>query len=172
MRHLRHTMHVAYSRDPVSVLFDAGARRLLERAYARPGHWAGTVLADPGPRHRSWAANRGIDLMAADRIGDGRARTRWARGFTRALYYQHKWYSGREGFRGQRRRTYRTSGGLVVEVGRVKPAVGVIPRGRAVRVMLVVGGKAKKAAVAELPPAQQWAEQGPAWADPAARDWA
>jgi len=41
-----------FTRDPVSALFDAGARRLLSRAYARPGQWAG-LPAWPTPRPRT-----------------------------------------------------------------------------------------------------------------------
>lgn len=164
-------MHVAYQRDPVSELFDDGARALLARAYARPGQWAGTRLADPSPRHRSWLSASGIDWAGRDRVPGGEAKTRWARGFTRALYYQHKWYSGRGGWRASRRTVARETGGLVVEVGNVVMARGVIPRGRAVRVKLERGGQAKAAAVARLPEGRRWADQGPRWADPERRDW-
>lgn len=166
-------MHMPAQRDPASELFDAGARRLLSRAYANPGHWAGTRLADPGPRQESYLRAEGIDWRARDDVPGGRARTRWGRAFTRALYYQHKWWSGSggRGWRTQKRTVARASGGLVVEVGAVKPAVGVIPRGRAVRVKLMPGGASKERAVSKMDETRRWADHGPAWADPARRDW-
>ena len=165
-------MYVAYQRDPVSQLFDDAARTLLARAYARPGKWAGSRIADPGPRHRAWLAQHDIDPFERDRAGGGMAKTRWARGFVRALYYQHKWWSATGGgFRGEKRSTYRQTGALVVEVGNVTMARGVIPRGRAVRVKLMPGGQAKSRAVAGIPERETWADHGPAWADPGVRDW-
>jgi hypothetical protein len=162
-----------FTRDPLSELLDEGARALLARAYARPGQWAGTVLADPAMAHIRYANSRGIYPLAKDDLPGGEAKTRWGRAFVRALYYQHKWYSGlgQQGWRTSRRTTPRAAGGLVVEVGRVRPAVGVIPRGRAVRVKLERGGQAKAAAVAAKPDSQMWADQGPRWADPERRDW-
>ncbi|HVH79719.1 MAG TPA: hypothetical protein VM782_10040, partial [Stellaceae bacterium] len=97
-----------FSRDPVSQLFDAGARQLLERAYAARGGWVGTRLADPTPRHRAVLALLGInpdapdDAAAAGRGLD--AKSRWGRGFVRALYYQHKlWAASGGGWRRSRR---------------------------------------------------------------------
>lgn len=161
-----------YRRDPLSELFDDAARQLLSRAYANPGRWTGTRLADPGMRHIRYANAHGLYPLARDPQPGGEAKTRWARGFVRALYYQHKHYSPTASGRGWSRRTApRASGGLVVEVGRVVPAVGVIPRGRAVRVKLVPGGRAKERAVARMDGERMWAEQGPRWADPGGRDW-
>ena len=129
--------------DPVSELFDAGARRLLERAYARPGAWAGTRLANPAPRHVTYLAALGINPMGPDdKSGAGRlnARTRWARGFVRSLYYQHRWFSDAPGggWRPARRLQPRRDLGLEVEVGRAMPggrqAGTVLLAGRAVRV--------------------------------------
>jgi hypothetical protein len=126
-------------RDPVSELFDSGARVLLERAYAARGGWAGTRLADPGPRHAAYFASLGIDVAGPDNAstagGHMNAYTRWGRAFTRSLYYQHKWYSGapRGGWR-RARRTVPRRVALEVEWGRRMPALGVIPAGRAVRV--------------------------------------
>ena len=168
----RHTMCVAYQRDPVSELFDEAARSLLARAYANPGKWAGTRLADPSVRHIRFAGAYGIYPLARDTATGGEAKTRWARGFVRALYYQHKFYSPTASGRGWSRRTVaRGSGGLVVEVGNVVVARGVIPRGRAVRVKLAAGGAAKARAVARIPEHRTWADQGPRWADPGDRDW-
>lgn len=166
-------MYVPFQRDPVSQLFDDGARALLARAYARPGQWAGTRLADPSPRHRSWLSAAGIDWADRDRVPGGEAKTRWARGFVRALYYNHKWYSSLGGgaWRRDRRTVAREAGALVVEVGNVVVARGVIPRGRAVRVKLERGGQAKAGAVARMSEGRTWADQGPRWADPERRDW-
>jgi hypothetical protein len=172
-----------YERDPVSELFDDGARRLLARAYANPGHWAGTRLAEPSPSQVQWARAHGItDLLGRDRVTGGEARTRWARAFTRSLYYQHKWWSSSGGgWRGSRRTVPRQTGGLVVEVGYQLGTTGrvlasgervILRPGRAVRVKLVRGGSAKDRAVAGMDDQRKWADQGPRWADPSGRDWA
>lgn len=146
-------------RDPVSVLFDFTARRLLERAYARPGEWTGTRLADPPGSTIAHFAAAGIDVTGPDNAptkGGTRklnARTRWGRAFVRALYYQHKWYSntGSRGFRDARRMVERQAGALQVDFGRRLPATGVIPAGRAVRIRLMPGGKQAAAAARALP---------------------
>lgn len=115
---------MAHKRDPVSELFDGGARRLLARAYAKPGQWAGTRVADPAARHLAWLARLGIDPGGPDpaRALPGRglnAGDRWTRGFVRALYYQHKWFSGKPGggWRSERRTVARDASALEVEVG-------------------------------------------------------
>lgn len=168
------------SRDPVSELFDAGARRLLERAYSRPGFWAETRLVPPTRRQVSWAAGLGIDVNGPDDVSarGGRginAHSRWARGFVRSLYYQHRWYSGGASWRADRRTAPRRSGALRVEVGRQAAALGVIPAGRVVRVQLDTGGMSKARAVAGMPETEQYVtndgQRGPRWSDPALRDW-
>lgn len=145
----------AFTRDPVSVLFDRGARVLLERVYANPGTWQGTRLADPSAEHRGYFASMyGIDVDGPDNaptVSGKRqnAYTRWGRGFTRAVYYQHRWYSGTRGggWRDTRRTTKRNAGALELEWGRRVPARGVIPAGRAVRARLLRGGQAADRAV-------------------------
>lgn len=167
---------MALQRDPVSVLFDDGARRLLARAYANPGTWQSTRLANPGPRQLGYLSSLGIDWQARDTAGSGEARTRWARAFIRAVYYQHKWYSPARGSSDwSRRRTFRTAGGLSFEVGRALPgghqAGTVLVPGRQISIKLQRGGQAKERAVASIPGDRIWADRGPAWADPAKRDW-
>ena len=91
------------ARDPVSAGFDAAARRVLSRAYAQPGTWVAVWLPDPTVRERTRYAAAGVtsDLTGPDNGGLASAgaaggldcKTRWARGFVRALNYQHKWYS-------------------------------------------------------------------------------
>ena len=174
-----------YSRDPVSVRFDGGARKVLERAYARPGVWIATRITDPTPRQVAWLRLHGISWRGPDNPsaqgGSGlNARDRWTRGFVRAVYFQHKWYSGggTRPWRAQRRGTPRYSGALQIEVGRRVPARGVIPSGRAIRIRLLKGGMAKERAVEAIPAQRRWAagrkgerEAGPRWSDPTARDW-
>ena len=171
-----------YQRDPVSELFDTSARRLLDRAYAHPGQWAATRLANPSLRHLAWLAAHGINPYAPDRPSaqGGRglnARTTWARGFIRAVYHQHKWYSGAPGggWRDERRTTPRQAGALQVEVGRAVPVRGIIPAGRAVRIRLRPGGQAARKAVRKLPDsARIFTDRGEAaarWSDPDLRDW-
>lgn len=152
-------------RDPVSEWFDQGATDLLARAYARPGEWAATRLLDPEPRHLARAAALGLDLLGRDDVPAGglNARTRWARGFVRALYYQHKHAQG-------------TATAIEVEVGFVKRRLGVIPAGRAVRVRVRPGGRAANRAARSEPKSRRIytddRKAGARWADPARRDWA
>lgn len=160
-----------FARDPVSVAFDAGARRLLDRAYARPGVWQGTVLAGPRPGARLRLAAAGINPDAPDPAPGGAARTRWARGFVRAVYYQHRWWSegGGPGWRTARRRVARSSGALRFEVGRATGA------GRAVRIIILPGGAAAAKAVKRMPASRRIytdsGAPGARWSDPADRDY-
>lgn len=171
-----------YARDPVSVRFTAGARKLLDRAYAHPGQWQATRVADPDVRLIAWLAGQGIDPWAPDRPSaeSGRgldAKSRWCRGFVRALYYEHRWYSGRGAgqWRQSRRTSPRTAGALEVEVGRRVLAVGIIPAGRAVRVRIRRGGQSKLKAVKALPDSRRiYDDRGrraARWSDPDKRDW-
>lgn len=172
-----------YARDPVSEWFDEGARRLLTRAYTHRGEWVTTRLANPNPEQMARLAALGINPYAADRPGTASAvgldaRSRWGRAFVRALYYQHRWYSGRPGggWRVKKRATPRTSGALQVRVGRVLPVRGVIPAGRQVRVRLERGGQAADRAAQRLPTSRriyddQGAPSGGRWSDPQRRDW-
>jgi hypothetical protein len=182
-------------RDPVSEAFDAAARRLLSRAYAARGEWVTVWLPDPTIRQRSRFTALGIgDLTGPDRPsvaagtnGGLNARTRWARGFVRALNYQHKWYSpARTGpWRTQRRTVARSTGGLKVEVGRLvaaspqfnpaDPGAGGLPPRRRIRIRLESGGAAKQRAVARLPDRDRIftdnGTPGGRWSNPALRDW-
>lgn len=171
---------MAYARDPVSVRFDAGARAVLDRAYARPGTWIATRVADPTPRQRLALRAAGIRWNGPDNPSaeGGRglnARDRWTRGFVRALYYQHLWYSGRGGWRASRRSVPRHAGGLQIQVGRRLRPSGVLPAGRAVRVRLAPGGEAKLRAVRGQPDSGRIYTDdqgtGARWSDPARRDW-
>jgi hypothetical protein len=169
-------------RDPVSVTFDASARRLLARAYDARGTWVQAWLPDPGLRERTRWMEAGITVDGPDPMGGGgglNARTRWARAFVRSLHYQARWYApARSGLplRGVKR-TAPSSAPLRVEVGRHIPASpgGGLPARRRVRVMIASGGRARDAAVARLPDADRiYTPAGaPAarWADPARRDW-
>jgi hypothetical protein len=168
----------------VSVLLDRGAATLLARAYAvRSGTWVMTRLADPGDLHAEWARRSfGIDLMGPDNASTvsgqhANAHTRWGRAFTRSLYYQHRWYGDkpRGGLRSQRR-TVPYGVPLQVEWGARKPAVGVIPAGRSVRVRVAVGGKTALRVVQAKPDSQRiYADDGTTaarWSDASLRDWA
>lgn len=169
-------------RDPVSVAFDASARRLLQRAYASRGEWAQAWLPDPGLRDRTRFLELGINVDDPDPLPSGRgldARTRWARGFVRALYYQAKWHAPARAGSPMRaeRRTAPSTAAIRVQVGRHVPGNpgGGLPPRRRVRVMIAAGGQAAERAAARLPARDRWATAegtaGPRWADPAARDW-
>jgi len=168
----------------VSEWFDTPARRLLARAYARPGVWIGTRVADPAPRHLRRLSALGISPTAADpvqRLG-GRginARDRWTRAFIRAIYYQHRWHSGKPGggWRAQKRSVARDAAAIEVQVGRrLVPRGELIPAGRAVRVRMRRGGDQAMRAVRRLPDsARIYTNEGAPggrWADPTiTRDW-
>jgi hypothetical protein len=163
------------TRDPLSELFDDGARRLLDRAYARPGEWQYTRLVDPTPGELiRW---HGFAPLGPDPVDGQRYHTRWGRAFARSIYHQHRWWSvGTQtgGWRTTRRPTVRKSGALLVEAGRYKPALGVIPRGLSFRVMLAHAGAEMRAAVAQLPASQRWAGpegHGPSTSALTDRDW-
>lgn len=166
------------TRDPVSEWFDAGARALLDRAYATPGQWVTTRLKDPGPGHYRAAAAMlpPVDLGGPDPVPGRKAKTRWGRAFLRALYYQHRWWSagGTGRWRTTKRTTLRKSGALLVEFGQHRPALGLIPGGLVVSVQLAPGGRAKAEAVAALPRSERWniaSHPGPATSELDDRDW-
>ena len=155
----------------MSVLFDNGARVLLERAYARPGQWVGTRVAFPGARHIAHFGTLGINVLGTDQWG----RDRWAAGFIRAVYYQHKWFYSQGRLRSEKRMSANNSRAVRYELGRRMPVLGVIPAGRAVRIRVESGGQKAMDAVKRKPDsARIYADDGsPAarWADPNGRDW-
>jgi len=169
-------------RDPASVLLDSAARRIVGRALRNPGRWQVTRLSDPGERARRYLAAIGVDWRGPDNASaqGGRglnARDRWGRAFVRACYYQFRWFSvtGGGSWRDDPRSEARHAGALRVEVGRRVPALGVLPAGRAVRVMYDAGGEAKYRAVRRMPDsARIYDDTGvpsARWSDPARRDW-
>lgn len=141
----------------MSVAFDASARRLLERAYESRGTWVHAWLPDPDLRQRTRWLEEGINVGGPDPLPAGGgvdARTRWARGFVRALYHQAAWYAPDRGSTRMRseRRTAQASAPLRVQVGRHLPASpgGGMPARRRVRVMIARSGRARDQAVARL----------------------
>lgn len=164
-------------RDPVSVLFDAAARRLLERAYRSPDKCAATRLADPTSAQRAAVASTyQVDVDAADDAGKGQARTRWGRAFMRSVYYQHRWYYTRGVKLATTRRTELSTRPLKISIGRHMPVKGVIPAGRLVVIEVLPGGQAKDRALAAKPASDRYitpdGEPGPAWNEgPESRDW-
>lgn len=149
----------------MSELFDTGARALLARAYAKPGQWQGTSIAIPSARHIAYFAGQDINVLGTDQWG----RDRWAAGFIRAVYYQHKWYYAQGQLGTIRRMTATDSRGLQYEIGRMTL------RGRAVRIRTRQGGDAAMRAVKRLPDSKRIYDNAGApaarWADPTKRDW-
>ena len=153
------------TRDPLSELFDPGARRLLDRAYAQPLEWHYTRLADPTPAELlRWGA---YDPLGPDPVPGERYVTRWGRAFARAIYHQHRWHSASSQggpWRRERRATIRKSGALLVEAGHYKPrgqfGAITLSRGLAFRIQLARSGAEMAAAVAALPASQRWATGG------------
>lgn len=161
----------ASRRDPVSIRFDEGARRFLARAYAHPGQWVNTRVADPLPWQVAYFAAQGINVLGRDQWG----RPRWVAGFIRACHYQHKWHYAKGRFQAERRTTPNRSKPVSIEIGIRKPVLGVIPAGRAVRIISRRGGQAAMNAVQRKPDSRRiYDDDGnPAarWADPSGRDW-
>lgn len=155
----------------MSELFDSGARTLLARAYAQPGTWKGTRIAFPSARQVAHFAALGINVLGTDQWG----RDRWAAGFIRACYYQHKWFYSQGRLGTSRRTVANDSRAVRYELGRRMPVLGVIPAGRAVRIRIETGGQAAMKAVKRLPESKRIYDDGGApagrWADPALRDW-
>jgi hypothetical protein len=159
----------AYERDPVSEGLTRAARSLLGRAYATPGVWVSTRLADPDGETIARFRAEGIDVTGPDNApstgpGARTATPRWARGYVRALYYQHLWFSelGGRGWRAVRRTEQRRAGALRVNVGRHVPELGVIPAGRIVSAVLLPGGQRARDAAERAPSAP---------ADATRREW-
>ena len=137
------------TRDPLSVLFDPAARRLLERAYANRGSWTGVFVAQPTVRQRAYAASLGIfDLRERDRWGE----PRWVRAFKRSTYWNLRYYgrSDRIDFSERRAAAGYNSPfavSLIWDTGQLILRKGWPSRRWAVRVMLEDGGSAARAAV-------------------------
>ena len=148
---------MAYRRDPVSELFDRGAAALLQRAYQRPGSWAGTRVKPPGVEHIAYALRQGINLFRPDpQAGD-----RWTRAFIRACYYTNTWHTW-AGQVSARRRMYKNPQAIRYEVGSWN-------RGYAVRIMVVPGaGEGYAAAASER---GSYVEDEALRSDPDTRDW-
>lgn len=157
--------------DPVSLLFDAGAVRLLRRAYTVRPAWAATPVAAPAPEHWQWAFSIGIDLAELSVIGDNPVPVnRWLRGFVRRCYWYHKWHY------------YDTIGTLDLSRKRMAPAdtrslryeVGQRARriegtrfyGTPVRIRLMAGGQ-----LAKVPPGRRYTVNEDVRSLPEDRDW-
>jgi len=175
---------MVFEPDPLRDHFTRGARQLLDRAYKASGPgWTGTLLADPNPRALAACLVAGIDPFGPDnassrsgRAGGLNARSRWMRAFVRCLYEQHLWWADshvRPGeWRTERRMVPLRTRGLLVEVGFAKPAVGLVPRGRAIRIRAVGGGYS--AATRKPYRDRIYTDSGATadrWSDPALRDW-
>lgn len=166
-----------YTRDPVSEQFDTAAAKLLRAAYKNKGKWVGTYLKNPTPQWQVWAARNGIRLLGKDTAAGGKAKTRWARAFVRAIYYLHQWhyYETRGLVLDERRTTKNHSTAIEYQVGsvRITPAGKVV--GRYVRVRALPGGTTAQRAVERKPDSQRIFESGGGlgerWADQDKRDW-
>jgi hypothetical protein len=162
---------MAYERDPVSVLFDTGARVLLRRAYARPGVYVGTRIVFPSARQVAHFGGQGINVLGRDQWG----RPRWAAAFVRACHHQHKWHYAQGRFQEERRMTPNNSPPISVEIGRRVPVLGVIPAGQSVRVIAHADGQDPGKVVRRLPDSKRIVgddgEKGGRYANPEERDW-
>ena len=127
----------AFRRDPLSELFDEGARHLLARAYARPDQWVVTRLLDPSPMLAARLAAEGDPWDGPDPIEGQLYRDRWTRAFARALWHQHQfWSDGTGGWRGRKRIIPAQALTIRVRAGRRFPPSKGLGTGRQVRVMV------------------------------------
>lgn len=85
-----------YQRDPLSRRFDTRAVRLIERAYAVKGSWAGEYIPPPGPRATAWMRARRISPYERDRWGE----IRFIRAYKRSVFWNLNRYGGVTGLRG------------------------------------------------------------------------
>lgn len=141
-----------FTPDPLSLWWEAAARRALQVAYGHPGRYYATVLAGPTARQRAAADRLDIDIDGKDTAKARKARTRWARAFCRALERINK-------------REFTDS--IEWNVG---PALGT---GRAIRIRTLPAGKKRKP-LAKPDSQRIYTEdggQGGRWADPVLRDW-
>lgn len=149
---------MVFQRDPVSVLFDRGAARLLTRAYERPGRWAGTRVKPPAPDQVAFALYRGINLYRPD-PGTG---DRWTRAFVRSAYHLNTWYVWGGQLSG-RRRMAKNPQAIRYQVGSWNA------QGWPVRIMVTDGGAS---GFGQVPAAASYVRNEAVRSDPAGRDWA
>lgn len=144
------------TRDPLSEWFDAAARKLIRRAYARRGEWVGVYLAPPSPLERAYAARMGIyNLYERDRWGE----QRWVRAYKRAVYWNLTKHGYSDAFRpGEFRASPWPGVSLEWETGKRIARANWAGRRWAIRVRLHESGAAARAAVERLPPAERWVE--------------
>lgn len=151
---------MAWQRDPVSVWFDAPARRLVERAYAVKGQWAGVYLGPPGPAQLAELAALGISPWGRDRWGE----VRWVRGFKRAVFWQLNHYGTVRELAAEPNLAANAAGaGWVApvrgqwETGALVRKAGWPTRRRAVRFRIHAGGAAtSRIGKEETPARERW----------------
>lgn len=146
-----------YARDPISEVWDAAAPAVLRRAVSARGRWVSSRIADWSETQRAELLGLwGIDVAGPDDVPSGAARSRWARGFVRAVYAANR--------KAARPRS------IEIHVGRRMPALGVIPAGRAFRIRTHPGGK-KARQYAERKAAGRDGDRTPGYLPPDRRDW-
>lgn len=183
-----------YEPDPLRDAFTAGARVLLDRAYANPYRWQATRLADPGPAALRRLAALDIDWQGPDNssAAGGRARARpglnardrWTRSFIRCLYEQHRWWAAdpahrKAGWLDERRTADLPSWNLEIDVGRRvvggRQAGTLLRPGRAVRIRIRRSRPIRQREVTSPIPYGQrvFVDESPAgrWSDASRRDW-
>jgi hypothetical protein len=84
---------VTFSRDPLSVRFDAAAGRFVTRAIEADGKWVETTVVPPSDRLMAWAAARDIDPLRVRYTGRGSGiESQHEAAFRRACYYDIRIY--------------------------------------------------------------------------------
>lgn len=150
---------MGYARDPVSEVWDAAAAAVLRRAVSARGKWVSSRIADWTPDKRAeLLALYGVDVAGPDDVPSGVARSRWARGFVRAVHAAN--------------RASKRPRAVQLEIGRRVPAVGVIPAGRTFRIRTHPGGKKAREFAERKAGADRTGDRTPGYLPPDRRDWA
>jgi hypothetical protein len=146
--------------DPVSVEMEPIAEKLLRRAYAQRGDWAGTYLKNPSAEWMLWGRRNGRNLLGPDPVPSGKARTDWARQLVRACYRQHRKYMTRDGLRlddEPRPLGIHPPYPLMFQVGTVRLTPAGLVVGRAVRIKLAARGTREyREKIAAIPDDKRW----------------
>lgn len=152
-----HNWVMPWERDPVSVWFDPAARRLVTRAYAVKGSWAGVYVGPP--TLEQWAAlgMLGIAPWQRDRWGE----QRWIRALKRSCFHLVNHYGGVSELRpvpnlGAGSHGWHAPVRVQWETGQLVYKSGWPTRRRAVRMRLHAGGKATSRAGLALPARVRW----------------
>jgi hypothetical protein len=168
---------VAYQRDPVSKWFDPAAVRLIARAYAARGEWAGVYVGPPTAMQWVQLGYLQVNPWERDRWGE----QRWIRALKRSVYWHVCNFGGVSELRDVPNVGAFTGGWhapvrVQWETGQLVRKAGWPTRRRAVRIRLHAGGSVtSRIGKTTTPKGKRWVDdRGAATArasTPEDRDW-